>query len=161
MELLEWSCARPRQARWHSPQPPRLEWWDTHLTDIDILQFDISILLCSIVNRALYRVQDLYQKTPPARQRRRGYCATGHSRRSTRQPSERTIDPGLAGIRKARAENPARGKGKRGGFRYMYYFLERDDEIYLLFLFDKGEQEDLNERQKTALRNVVAELKGS
>jgi hypothetical protein len=76
-------------------------------------------------------------------------------------PRRGTIVPGLAGIRKARAENPARGKGKRGGFRYMYYFLERDDEIYLLFLFDKGEQEDLNERQKTALRTVVAELKGS
>jgi len=43
----------------------------------------------------------------------------------------------------------------------MYYFLEYDDEIYLLFLFDKGEQEDLNERQKTALRAAVAELKGT
>ena len=43
----------------------------------------------------------------------------------------------------------------------MYYFLERDDEIYLLFLFDKGEQEDLDERQKAALRTVVTELKGS
>jgi hypothetical protein len=52
-------------------------------------------------------------------------------------PQRGAIVPGLAGIRKARAENPARGKGKRGGFRYMYYFLERDDEIYLLFLFDK------------------------
>lgn len=67
----------------------------------------------------------------------------------------------LAGIRKARAENPGRGKGKRGGFRYMYYFLERDEEIYVLFLFDKGEQEDLNERQKAALREVIAEMKGS
>jgi len=73
-------------------------------------------------------------------------------------PQRGTVVPGLAGIRKARAENPARGKGKRGGFRYMYYFLESED---LLFLFDKGEQEDLNERQKTALRTVVAELKGS
>ncbi len=43
----------------------------------------------------------------------------------------------------------------------MYYFLGRDDEIYLLFLFDKGEQEDLNEKQKAALRSVIAELKGS
>jgi hypothetical protein len=43
----------------------------------------------------------------------------------------------------------------------MYYFLERDDELYLLFLFDKGEQEDLNDRQKAALRAVVTELKGS
>lgn len=43
----------------------------------------------------------------------------------------------------------------------MYCFLERDDEIYLLFLFDEGEQEDLNAEQKAALRAVVAELKGS
>src|SRR5260370_40746459 len=31
----------------------------------------IAILLRSIVDRALYRVQDLYRKTPSARQRRR------------------------------------------------------------------------------------------
>jgi hypothetical protein len=66
----------------------------------------------------------------------------------------------LGGIRKARVENPARGKGKRGGFRYMYYFLERDEEMYLLFLFDKGEPEDLTTDQKTALRKAVAALKG-
>jgi len=76
-------------------------------------------------------------------------------------PSRGTVVPGLAGIRKARAENPARGKGKRGGFRYMYYFLEYQDEIYLLSLFDKGQQEDLNEKQKAALRVVVSELKGN
>jgi hypothetical protein len=76
-------------------------------------------------------------------------------------PSRGAVVPGLAGIRKARAENPARGKGKRGGFRYMYYFLEYEDEIYLLSLFDKGQQEDLSEKQKAALRAVVAELKGT
>ena len=76
-------------------------------------------------------------------------------------PRRGTVVPGLAGIRKARAENPARGKGKRGGFRYMYYLLESEDEIYLLFLFDKGEQEDLNEKQKAALRSGLAELKGN
>ena len=72
-----------------------------------------------------------------------------------------TVVPGLAGIRKARVQNPARSKGKRGGFRYMYYFLERDEEVYLMFLFDKGEQEGLNERQKASLRRAVATLKGA
>ena len=72
-----------------------------------------------------------------------------------------TVVPGLAGVRKARVENPARSKGKRGGFRYMYYLLERDDEIYLMFLFDKGEQEDLNENQEAALRRAIAALKGA
>ena len=31
-----------------------------------------------------------------------------------------TVVPGLAGVRKARVANPARGKGKRGGYRYLY-----------------------------------------
>jgi hypothetical protein len=39
--------------------------------------------------------------------------------------------------------------------------MEYDDEIYLLSLFDKGQQEDLNEKQKAALRAVVSELKGN
>lgn len=78
-----------------------------------------------------------------------------------RNPQRGTVVPGLAGVRKARVENPARGKGKRGGFRYMYYFLERDEEIYLMFLFDKGEQEDLNENQKAELRRAIAALKGA
>ena len=42
----------------------------------------------------------------------------------------------------------------------MYYFLERDEEIYLMFLFDKGEQEDLSETQKQELRRAIAGLKG-
>lgn len=78
-----------------------------------------------------------------------------------RNPERGTVVPGLAGIRKARVQNPARSKGKRGGFRYMYYFLERDEEVYLMFLFDKGEQEDLNARQKASLRQAVATLKGA
>lgn len=43
----------------------------------------------------------------------------------------------------------------------MYYFLEYEDEIYLLFLFDKGEQEDLDEKQRGGLRAIVTELKES
>jgi len=55
---------------------------------------------------------------------------------------------GLGGVRKARISNPSRGKGKRGGFRYMYLYLERRGHVHLLFLFDKDEQEDLNPAQR-------------
>jgi hypothetical protein len=65
----------------------------------------------------------------------------------------------LGGIRKARTGNPRRGKGKRGGFRYWYLFLERRDHVHLLLLLDKGEQEDLDSQERTALRRMVAELK--
>ena len=38
-------------------------------------------------------------------------------------PEKGSIVQGLGGIRKARAANPARGKGKRGGYRYMHLYL--------------------------------------
>ena len=75
-------------------------------------------------------------------------------------PQRGNIVPGLGGIRKARTGNPRRGKGKRGGFRYWYLFLERRDHIHLLILLDKDEQEDLDPQQRTTLRRMVAELKG-
>ena len=76
-------------------------------------------------------------------------------------PRRGTMVQGLGGIRKARTGNPRRGKGKRGGFRYWYLFLERRDHIHLLLLLDKDEQEDLDPQERTALRRMVAELKGS
>jgi hypothetical protein len=74
-------------------------------------------------------------------------------------PARGDIVKGLAGIRKARIANPGRGKGKRGGFRYMYLYLERKDHIHLLFLFDKDEQEDVNPAQRTFLRRLVDGIK--
>lgn len=67
---------------------------------------------------------------------------------------------GLGGIRKGRAANPLRGKGKRGGFRYMYLYLEHKAHIHLLFLFGKNEQEDLNAEQRIVLKQLVERIKG-
>jgi hypothetical protein len=66
---------------------------------------------------------------------------------------------GVGGIRKARLADPARGKGKRGGFRYMFLYLERRGHVHLLFLFDKNEQEDLNPAQRAFLRKLVGRIK--
>ena len=66
---------------------------------------------------------------------------------------------GLGGIRKARVANPGRGKGKRGGLRYLYLYLENRRHIHLLYLLDKGEQEDLTAEERKALRGMVEELK--
>lgn len=66
---------------------------------------------------------------------------------------------GLGGIRKARVSNPARGKGKRGGFRCLYLYLQRQEHIHLLFLLDKDEQEDLNSAQRSFLRQMVHHIK--
>jgi hypothetical protein len=74
-------------------------------------------------------------------------------------PQRGELVKGLGGIRKARIANPSRGKGSRGGYRYMHLHLARRDHIHLLFLLDKNEQEDLDEKQRKALRQIVAELK--
>jgi hypothetical protein len=75
-------------------------------------------------------------------------------------PTRGKIVEGTGGVRKARAADPARGKGKRGGFRYLYYFIERDAQVFLLMIFSKGEQDDLTKEQKRALRNAVSGLLG-
>jgi hypothetical protein len=66
---------------------------------------------------------------------------------------------GTAGVRKARASDPNRGKGKRGGYRYLYYYIERDGQIYLLMVFSKDEQDDLTKDQKKMLAKLIRELR--
>lgn len=74
-------------------------------------------------------------------------------------PERGQVVKGLGGIRKARVANPTRGKGTRGGYRYMHLYLAHRSHIHLLALFDKDEQEDLDNKERIALRLMVAELK--
>lgn len=74
-------------------------------------------------------------------------------------PERGRVVKGLGGIRKARAADPGRGKGKRGGFRYLYLYFVSDQEIYLLYLFDKDEQEELTPEQRKLLRDLAVESK--
>jgi hypothetical protein len=68
---------------------------------------------------------------------------------------------GLGGIRKARCSNPVRGKGKRGGYRFLYLYLESRHHIHLLYLLDKDEQEDLTNEERKALRVLVSQVRAS
>jgi hypothetical protein len=63
--------------------------------------------------------------------------------------------PGLGVIRKARAGDPSRGKGKRGGLRYLYPYLQVRQHIHLFFLFGKNEGEDISEQERRALRRMA------
>jgi hypothetical protein len=74
-------------------------------------------------------------------------------------PERGRVVQGLGGIRKARAADPGRGKGKRGGYRYLYLYFVLDQEIYLLYLFDKNEQEDLSPGERKLLRDLAAASK--
>jgi hypothetical protein len=73
-------------------------------------------------------------------------------------PERGDLIQGTGGIRKSRAADPSRGKGKRGGFRYMYYYIEQDGQILLLMIFSKNEQDNLTAAQKKWLREHREEL---
>jgi hypothetical protein len=73
-------------------------------------------------------------------------------------PERGAMVRGLGGVRKARLANPSRGKGKRGGFRYLYVYLARRQHIHLLILLDKNEQEDATEEQRRQIREWVRQI---
>jgi hypothetical protein len=75
-----------------------------------------------------------------------------------RKPDRGALVPGLGGVRKARLANPT-SKGKRGGSRYLYLYLETKQHIHLLVLLSKNEQEDASEEQRKQIRELVWQIK--
>lgn len=73
------------------------------------------------------------------------------------KPDRGAMVPGLGGVRKVRI--PGRSKGKRGGFRCLYLYIEKRQHIHLLILLAKNEQEDATEEQRSLIRQWVAEIK--
>ncbi len=54
---------------------------------------------------------------------------------------------GTHGARKGRIADPEENRGKSGSYRYLYLFLPHVQRIYLLFLFEKKEQDNLSPEQ--------------
>lgn len=48
----------------------------------------------------------------------------------------------------------AKGKGKRGGARVIYYFVCADSQIRMLLMYAKGVKDDLSEKEKKILRAI-------
>src|SRR5437762_6111292 len=63
-------------------------------------------------------------------------------------PERGAVVKGTHGVRKARAAEAASTRGKSGGYRYLYLYLEHAGRIYLLYMFSKGAQVDLSPQQK-------------
>jgi mRNA-degrading endonuclease RelE of RelBE toxin-antitoxin system len=70
-------------------------------------------------------------------------------------PEAGAVMPGTGGIRKLRWGDERRGKGRRGGLRVIYYFLIRDQQVWLFTLFGKDEAADLTASQKRQLRAAI------
>jgi hypothetical protein len=72
-------------------------------------------------------------------------------------PEEGDLISGAGGLRKLRWS--ARGKGRRGGSRVIYYFHSLDVPLFLMAIFAKNVQADLSSDQKRALVNQLVALK--
>ena len=68
-------------------------------------------------------------------------------------PEAGDVIRGTGGVRKIRWTMPSRGK--RGGSRVIYYWLAKEDHIYLLTLYAKGAKADLTAAEREAWRKAV------
>ena len=71
----------------------------------------------------------------------------------TVRPDMGALIQGAGGLRKVRWR--LEGTGKSGGVRAIYYWLTENDQLLMLYVYPKSEQENLTEEQKRVLRQVV------
>lgn len=64
---------------------------------------------------------------------------------------------GTGGVRKLRV--PAKGHGKRGGARVIYYVFDEDAPIYALLVYGKGEKTDLSAKEKSIVKALATAIK--
>lgn len=64
---------------------------------------------------------------------------------------------GTGGVRKLRFA--AKGRGKSGGVRAIYYYYDQENPLYALFLYGKNEQVNLTPEQKTEMAKLAAAIK--
>ena len=69
------------------------------------------------------------------------------------RPEQGPVIPGSGGLRKIRWS--AEGRGKRGGFRIIYFWDKSSSTVYMLFLYQKNEQGDLSAAQIRTLARLV------
>lgn len=69
------------------------------------------------------------------------------------RPGMGDIVQGTGGLRKVRWKQE--GHGKSGGVRVIYYWMTEDEQLYMLYVYTKSEQEDLTTKQKKALKLIV------
>ena len=68
-------------------------------------------------------------------------------------PVAGALIPGSGGLRKIRMG--VAGRGKRGGARVIYYWVNEKSQIYMLLAYAKNEQDDLTPGQLATLRALV------
>ena len=73
------------------------------------------------------------------------------------KPDIGAIIKGTGGLRKARWKLEA--KGKSGGVRFIYYWVNEEDQIIMLYIYKKSKQETLTTEQVTLLKSAIERWK--
>lgn len=68
------------------------------------------------------------------------------------------VIPRTGGARKARM--PAKGRGKRGGYRVVYYFV-LDNTVWLLTIYDKVQKENLSPEEEKVIQGLIQKIRSS
>ena len=69
------------------------------------------------------------------------------------RPDAGPVIPGSGGLRKLRWA--ASGRGKRGGARIIYYWFTSQEQMLMLYIYPKNEQDNLTPDQLKALKKIV------
>jgi hypothetical protein len=73
-----------------------------------------------------------------------------------KNPEMGDIIPGSGGVRKMRWA--AKGHGKRGGSRVIYFYANQQQQIFFLFAYPKNVKTDLSAQEVKVLKSLVKEL---
>jgi len=73
--------------------------------------------------------------------------------RSLAEPRAGSLVAGTGGVRKLRVALP--GRGRRGGPRIVYLYVERRSQIYFLLAYAKSARVNLTQSEKRELREMV------
>lgn len=72
-------------------------------------------------------------------------------------PESGIIISGTGGIRKVRWESGKNNRGKRGGVRILYYYIE-ELLIILMTVYGKSEKEDISDHEKNEFKRALPGL---
>lgn len=72
-------------------------------------------------------------------------------------PEKGDVMPKCGGVRKVRIATE--GRGKSGGARVIYYYLRNHSTIYLLYVFTKGDADNLSSEGKKKMREYTRAIK--
>ena len=74
-------------------------------------------------------------------------------------PTRWPVIAGLKGARKGRLSDRSHRRGRRGSFRYIYLYLPHVSRIYLLFVFEKNELDNLSKEQQEVIADLCVAIR--